>query len=929
MRTRSLRLVLSLVGLLVLVAGAVPASANDTAQSLPFSQNWTNTGLITVSDDWSGVPGVIGYRGDGLATTGADPQTVTSEGTPVIDVNANQTNPSTFITGGVSEFEIANPVVALQGSGTADAPSIVLSVNTTGQASVVVAYNLRDIDGAADDAVQQVALQYRVGSTGSYTNLPAGYVADATTGPSLATLVTPVSVTLPAAADNQPVVQIRVITADAAGSDEWVGVDDISVTAGGTPGDAAPSVASTTPSSGASGVPTTSNVDITFSEPVTASAAAFSIVCATSGAHAFALSGGPTTYTINPATDFVSGESCMVTVDDAGVSDVDVDDPPDNMAADHVFSFTAVPASARIYDIQGASHTSPFAGRLVAGVPGVITAVRPSSFYMQDATGDSIDATSDAILVFVGGSTEELEAGQAVLVDGRVTEFRPGGASSTNLTTTEIISPTVTPAGLADAIAPTVVGVGGRVPPATVIEDDATGDVETSGVFDPDSDGIDFYESMEAMLVQVNDAVVTGPRSQFGEVWVVGDGGAGAGLLTTRGGIVIRANDFNPERIQLDDEIISPATTPAVNVGDEFTTAPKGVLEYNFGNFEILLTSALTRVDNGLTREVTPVAKKDILTVATFNVENLDPGDGAAKFAQLAGLIVDNLRSPAIIAVEEVQDNNGATNDGTTDASLTYQTLITAIQAAGGPLYDFRDIPPVNNEDGGEPGGNIRVGFLFRTDVTGLSFRDRPGATPTTSNAVVPVGDGVRLVYSPGRIDPTNAAFNNSRKPLAGEFLYRNRRLILIANHFNSKGGDQPLFGRFQPPARSSEVQRHQQAQIVNDFVDQILAVDAKANIVVLGDLNDFEFSTTVDLVEGGVLTTLLETLPGPERYSYVFEGNSQSLDQVLVSRELAKHKPGFDAVHVNAEFADQASDHDPQVAWLEVQGRDVPLGEQ
>jgi predicted extracellular nuclease len=433
---------------------------------------------------------------------------------------------------------------------------------------------------------------------------------------------------------------------------------------------------------------------------------------------------------------------------------------------------------------------------------------------------------------------------------------------------------------------------------------------------------------MEAMLVQVNDAVVTGPRNQFGEVWVVGDGGAGAGLLTTRGGIVIRANDFNPERIQLDDEIISPATTPAVNVGDEFTTAPKGVLEYNFGNFEILLTSALTRVDNGLTREVTPVAKKDILTVATFNVENLDPGDGAAKFAQLAGLIVDNLRSPAIIAVEEVQDNNGATNDGTTDATLTYQTLIAAIQAAGGPLYDFRDIPPVNNEDGGEPGGNIRVGFLFRMDVQGLSFRDRPGATPTTSNAVVPIGDGVRLLYSPGRIDPTNAAFNNSRKPLAGEFLYRNRRLILIANHFNSKGGDQPLFGRFQPPARSSEVQRHQQAQIVNDFVDQILGVDPKANIVVLGDLNDFEFSTTVDLVEGGVLTTLLETLPGPERYSYVFEGNSQSLDQMLVSRELAKHKPGFDAVHVNAEFADQASDHDPQVARLEVQGRDVPPDE-
>jgi predicted extracellular nuclease len=147
----------------------------------------------------------------------------------------------------------------------------------------------------------------------------------------------------------------------------------------------------------------------------------------------------------------------------------------------------------------------------------------------------------------------------------------------------------------------------------------------------------------------------------------------------------------------------------------------------------------------------------------------------------------------------------------------------------------------------------------------------------------------------------------------------------VVANHFNSKGGDQPLFGRFQPPLRSSEAQRHQQAQIVNDFVDQILAADRKADIVVLGDLNDFDFSTTLELLEGGVLTTLIETLPPSERYTYVFEGNSQSLDHILVSQDLAKFKPVYDVVHVNAEFAQQASDHDPQVARLEVHGTDSP----
>ena len=220
---------LAAAALLALLGPAV-AWADTTPQTLPYTQDWSNTSLIATSDDWSGVPGVMGYRGDSLTgATGTDPQTIVGEGTPVVDVNANQTNPDTFTSGGVTEFEITNPVVALTGSGTADAPYVLISLNTTGKSSIQVNYNLRDIDGSTDDSIQQVALQYRVGSTGDFTNLPAGYVADASTGPSLATLVTPVSVTLPAACDNQAVVQIRIITTNAVGNDEWIGIDDISI----------------------------------------------------------------------------------------------------------------------------------------------------------------------------------------------------------------------------------------------------------------------------------------------------------------------------------------------------------------------------------------------------------------------------------------------------------------------------------------------------------------------------------------------------------------------------------------------------------------------------------------------------------------------------------------------------------------------------
>ncbi|HEX8493337.1 MAG TPA: VCBS repeat-containing protein [Pyrinomonadaceae bacterium] len=221
------------------------AHADTTPQPLPFVQNWTNTGMITVNNDWSGVPGIIGYNGTdfGGATTsdptGVDPQSVTQDlsGTPV-NVLANQTNITTQTTGGVAEAEdndgnvntAFDPTIAMQGSGTANAPNIVITLNTTGYTNINVAYSLRDIDAQTADAVQRVALQFRIGTSGPYTNVPAGYVADASSGASSATLVTPVSVQLPHTTNNRPIVQVRVITTDAAGADDWIGVDDINIT---------------------------------------------------------------------------------------------------------------------------------------------------------------------------------------------------------------------------------------------------------------------------------------------------------------------------------------------------------------------------------------------------------------------------------------------------------------------------------------------------------------------------------------------------------------------------------------------------------------------------------------------------------------------------------------------------------------------------
>jgi predicted extracellular nuclease len=579
------------------------------------------------------------------------------------------------------------------------------------------------------------------------------------------------------------------------------------------------------------------------------------------------------------------------------------------------------PGPIRISDIQGRAHRSPLEGTVVSRVPGVVTVVRSDGFFMQSMTSDADPATSEGVFVFTSSKPRVLPK-DSVLVTGTVSEYRPGcnncGASSSsysNLSTTEIARPTeITVIGQEASLPPfTNIGQSGRVPPTEVIDKDGVADVESPQAnFNPIRDGIDFYESLEGMLVEVNDAVVVGPTNSFGELPVIADSGSYATSRSSRGGVIVKENDFNPERIILDSDVM-----PTANVGDTFTSPVEGVLEYSYGNYKVTITGSLPTLkpsDNA--KESTNLGKREAneIDVASLNVENLNLKDPDEKFSKLAQIIVQNLGSPDIVTLEEVQDDSGASDDGTVAAGQTIGKLTDAIIAAGGPQYDHRSIDPENDQDGGESGGNIRVVFLFRIDGD-LAFVDRAGANATTANSVVGSEGEPRLAFSPGRLEATNPAFANSRKPLAAEFQFNGQTLFVIGNHFNSKGGDTPLFGRFQPPVLSSEQQRLAQARIVADFVKSITAVDSNAKIVVLGDLNDFEFSAPVKTIEAVNMTALISTLPENERYTYVYEGNSQALDQVLVSPSLLSTLQDFDVVHVNSEFADQVSDHDPAVA--------------
>ena len=575
------------------------------------------------------------------------------------------------------------------------------------------------------------------------------------------------------------------------------------------------------------------------------------------------------------------------------------------------------PLPVRIHDIQGDGHLSPLAGTMVQA-PGIVTAVRAfgsaRGFWMQDAAPDGDAATSEGIFVFTASSTPNVQPGDGVTVTGTVTEFYPDAppVDSVMLSTTELTSATWATATtgntlpVAEPLAPVTVPITYTREPGGTIE---------SFALEPNAYALDFFESREGMRVQVRDVRVVGPTTAFNELFVTTKP---AEHRTVRGGTLYGGYDQQNSGRLLVQSLIPFAQRPfpQVDVGDSLAGVTAGPVDYSrFGGFMIQATELGTATDGGIQREITRKQNDNELAVATYNVENLDPTDPSDKFTRLAQGIVMNLNSPDIIALEEIQDNNGPTNDGTVAADQTLALFTAAIVAVGGPQYDWRQIDPINLADGGEPGGNIRVGFLF--NPARVTFVDRPGGDATTAVEVVAGPNGKpHLSVSPGRIDPSSMAWTNSRKPLAGEFVFNDKTVFVVANHFNSKGGDEPLFGRFQPPARVTEAQRLAQATEVREFVGAVQAFDRDANIVVLGDINDFEFSPTVaKLTEGGALVALMKTLPVNERYSYVFQGNSQTLDQILVGGRMKTID--YDVVHINAEFFDQASDHDPQVVRI------------
>lgn len=582
-------------------------------------------------------------------------------------------------------------------------------------------------------------------------------------------------------------------------------------------------------------------------------------------------------------------------------------------------------ASLQIHDIQGAGHASPYENQRVEGVEGIVTysyKLNGSYYYhiqTPDGLADADPKTSEAIVLYSGKAAWPVEVGDLVSVSGTVSEYAIDGykdRQETDMKTTQI--------NVRNDQGGQVLVVEKNVPlpkPIVINENNLPSkyiDSDQLSVFNPDKDAIDFWESLEGMRVQVGDVKAVGPQQHGDLVTVLNR----VRTNTINGGLLLEKKDANAERIQFRLEPNREARTFDVATGDRFRGPIIGVVGYSFQNYKIFASLNDMRsahVKGKAAPERTSIVKDPRkLTIASYNLENFSnnrktTSDDKAK--KLARAIAIDMENPDIVGVTEVQDNNGP-DAGDSRANESYERLIRDIAEAGGVQYRYANIDPVNNEDGGQPNGNIRVGFLYNPERVSLT----EGIPHGDAVSAVRYENG-RLTLNPGRIDPTAQAFQGSRKSLAAQFDFRGQQVIVIANHWNSKLGDTPLFGSKQPPVYGSEIQRKQIARIVGGFVADIHRKNPHANVVALGDFNDFQFADSLKTLEKNRMKNMIHKVKKSERYSYVYQGNSQVLDHILVSNRLAG-RTKIDILHINSDFTEmsgRASDHDPVLIQVDL----------
>ncbi len=663
----------------------------------------------------------------------------------------------------------------------------------------------------------------------------------------------------------------------------------------------APYVANTTPVHNATDVAVDANIAITFSEAVNVSDNWFQLVC-NSGTQNVAdtvVSGGPSSWTVNPNSDFGLGDSCTVSVFAMQVTDQDTEDPPDTMTSDHSWSFSTVgapPACSTIPQIQGAGTASPCLGAR-NNIEGCITGIAAKGFYYQDVSGDGFTSTSDAMYVYRGSdwtNPDGWQVGNKVHVSGDVIEFF-------DITEFEIPNTVMVLDGGTDCSG---AGLPARVTVAPVT--------------DPNADPVAQYEHLESMRAQMSfDGWVVGATKRFISRYVHGE--PEIAFVDFGSSIADYSRVFESDHLGYQGiSYLSGGlgyNLPDLDFGDDIAaTDVAGLFAYNFDKYTLLVDAAPTLVtaDNTdvTSSEVALDPTKTEFDLCNFNVENLfdhindssgdwgdwapgypNPGSAAglaqyqAKIAELAPVFVTDLKSCMIVGVEEVEGKQ----DVYDDLALAVSNLDAGHTWMG--VY-------VESGDGRD----ISQGFLYRDDVTLVEGLVEGKVNKVTGQ---PYSDWV----DDGSLDFQRVMPHGQFRLFTGtdDEIY----IHFYVAHFKSKRSSNSCSTvdctdvREKEAADMRDILKHHQEQ--GEY-----AIGG-------GDFNDVIGSTPIDILDtSSDLYNLFYDLPATERWSYVFSGESEVLDHMYVTANLRPSTPGwsqsFSAVHVHADFPsdERASDHDP-----------------
>ncbi|KAL7624508.1 hypothetical protein AAE478_006073 [Parahypoxylon ruwenzoriense] len=593
-----------------------------------------------------------------------------------------------------------------------------------------------------------------------------------------------------------------------------------------------------------------------------------------------------------------------------------------------------------IAQINGNRFLSPFNGHNVTNVTGVVTAKGPDGIWLRSVKPGCDRRVSDGLYVYGSALARNtsIQTGHVIVLDGKVSEYR---SNKDYIYLTELTSPKVV-AVLEHGrkVEPLVIG-GALSPPTKQYSRLDGGDVFAvpnnqslisveNPVLEPESYGLDFWESLVGELVTIEKPRAIGRPNQYGDTWVVGAWNTSGD--NGRSGLTMSASDGNPEAIIIGSPLDGSKNPTDTKLGDGLGTIT-GVVYQAFGFYRVLPLTNITVVESPAPKAAPPTTLASDgtcagVTVGSYNVENFSPADEAHVQA-VARHIVEYMRAPDLLAVQEIQDDSGEEDDGTVGADETLGALVAAIAALsnGAAVYNYTYISPIDGESGGAPGGNIRAAYLYRAAV--LRLRDPNPGNATAPNEVLPSPVGPALRYNPGLVDPLNAAWTNSRKPLAAAWELAdgstNRTLFTVNVHWGSKGGSSSLHGDARPPVNGGVEDRRVQAEVTASFISSILAASSgSAYVAALGDFNEFTFAAPLAEFAGASGLADLDAaagIPLPERYTYLYDMNSQELDHVFVSPALAGRLRGFEHVHVNTwvSYGEMTSDHDPSVAQFDV----------